>query len=386
MKLLRNLGIPMLVGVILIAWSLGGGTGAALAKPVVAQASCNTWNVVSSPNPGSQNVLDGVATISASDVWAVGYSDNTALTEHWDGSSWSVVPNATLSDSGYLFAVTAIATNDVWAVGQVGSLVLTEHWDGTSWSQVSAPTPGSSSYSIFVSVSASATNDVWAVGSFTNSKGKSQALIEHWDGSSWSIVSSPNPVNATSSLLGVAATSSNSAWAVGTHKTSSGLRQALIEQWNGTSWSIASSPAMSGSTVLWSVSPIPGGNQFVAAGTTQVYGLARPLIEQWNGSSWSIVKSQYVAGTNNDLYSVAALSSTDIWAVGLLFSSNGSTNQALIEHQNGSGWKDYYSPNPNGDSILTGVAGVSNTKTAWAVGVSYDGSGNSYTVTEEVCP
>jgi hypothetical protein len=352
---------------------------------VTAQVSCNSWSIVSSPNPGSQNILDGVAAISASDAWAVGYSDNTPLTEHWNGSSWSAVPNATLSDSGYLYAVTAIATDDVWAVGQVGNLVLTEHWDGTSWSQVSAPSPANSSYNYFVAVSASATNDVWAVGSFINSKGKSQALIEHWDGTSWSQVSSPNPVNATSSLLGVAATSSSNAWAVGTHKTSSGLRQALIEQWNGSSWSIASSPATSGATTLWAITPIPGGNQYLAAGTTQVNGTGRPFSEKWNGSSWSIVNSQYVAGINNTLYGVSALSSTNAWAAGTLFNNSGSVNQTVIEHWNGSSWKVFDSPTVSDNSYLTAVAGVPNTKTAWAVGTYKTGGSNS-TLIEEVCP
>src|SRR5437764_621866 len=52
------------------------------------------WSVVSSPNVGtSSNVLNGVAVVSANDVWAVGYYSGGTLIEHWDGTSWSVVPS-----------------------------------------------------------------------------------------------------------------------------------------------------------------------------------------------------------------------------------------------------------------------------------------------------
>ncbi len=62
-----------------------------------------SWGVVASPNVGTNfNQLHGVAAVTASDVWAVGYQYNSndiasTLVEHWDGSGWSVVasPNPT---------------------------------------------------------------------------------------------------------------------------------------------------------------------------------------------------------------------------------------------------------------------------------------------------
>src|SRR5262249_43487003 len=68
-------------------------------------------------------------------------TSETTLTAHWNGQRWTVVPspNATASDS--LGSVSAISSNDVWAVGcgnfcgsdtGAGSL-LVEHWDGTQW-------------------------------------------------------------------------------------------------------------------------------------------------------------------------------------------------------------------------------------------------------------
>jgi len=48
---------------------------ALLLAPAVAEAAA--WSVVSSPSPGSVNDLNGVASVSANDVWAVGESFNT---------------------------------------------------------------------------------------------------------------------------------------------------------------------------------------------------------------------------------------------------------------------------------------------------------------------
>jgi hypothetical protein len=177
---------------------------------------------MSSPSPGTQfNELNGVAAISANDVWAVGIAETNGvqqtLIEHWDGSNWSVVasPNATGTVTNQLYAVAAVSTNDVWAVGAFtsGSNVesLIEHWDGTSWSIVSNPGSGQLSGIAVVSPT-----EIWAVGNqlinFTNF----QTLIEEWNGTSWTVVASPNPGANSDILHGAAADpSSGQAWAVG---------------------------------------------------------------------------------------------------------------------------------------------------------------------------
>ncbi|HYY35677.1 MAG TPA: hypothetical protein VE867_04815, partial [Candidatus Binatia bacterium] len=56
------------------------------------------WQLASSPNPGTNNTLYDVATLSASNAWAVGtygtpQAGNRTLVEHWSGTGWSVVPS-----------------------------------------------------------------------------------------------------------------------------------------------------------------------------------------------------------------------------------------------------------------------------------------------------
>jgi hypothetical protein len=60
-------------------------------------------------------------------------------------------------------------------------------------------------------------------------------LILHWNGTTWEQERSPNPTPGHGEdLIGVAATSAGSAWAVG---YAGGGQQALIVHWNGVSWS-----------------------------------------------------------------------------------------------------------------------------------------------------
>src|SRR5947208_2708107 len=61
------------------------------------------------------------------------------------------------------------------------------------------PTPNRSGNNSLVPVAAISSNDVWAVGYYTLTD-RYQTLIEHWDGTQWSIVPSPNP-GALNSLL-----------------------------------------------------------------------------------------------------------------------------------------------------------------------------------------
>jgi hypothetical protein len=60
----------------------------------------------------------------------------------------------------------------------------------------------------------------WAVGTDINS-GQAQTLIEHWNGSQWSVVPSPNPgaPSTDNYLSGLAVISASNAWAVGRSST-----------------------------------------------------------------------------------------------------------------------------------------------------------------------
>ena len=56
-------------------------------------------------------------------------------------------------------------------------------------------------------------SDAWAVG-FYQDTGLDQTLIEHWDGSAWTVVPSPNVAEFDNVLNAVRAKSATDIWAV----------------------------------------------------------------------------------------------------------------------------------------------------------------------------
>src|SRR5205085_147326 len=172
-----------------------------LAAPGVAGAAsvtCRGWTGGQPANPGSLNDLQDVAVQSTCSVWAVGdfFNPGTgtlqALTEHWTGgSSWAQVPTPNPSSFGdSLQGVASVSAGNLWAVGftesaTAGASALIEHGNGTSWKVVPSHAPGTDS-SLRAVAAASATN-IWAVGStFVPDAGTLVPLILHWNGSRWS--------------------------------------------------------------------------------------------------------------------------------------------------------------------------------------------------------
>jgi hypothetical protein len=128
--------------------------------------------------------LNGVAAISAKDAWAVGDSDEAGplsmtsrtLIEHWNGRVRKVVKSPSPPDGAFLQGVSAWSANDIWAVGWSGdfetnaSRTLILHWNGSTWTPVSSPA-GSGSLSGLAVVSAR--DPVNAT------------VIEQWNGKTW---------------------------------------------------------------------------------------------------------------------------------------------------------------------------------------------------------
>src|SRR5215831_9931686 len=74
-----------------------------------------------------------------------------------NSSHWVVVPSPNVSgQDNLLAAVSANSATDVWAVGQfipdsnpALTQTLTEHWDGTSWLAVTSPNVGTLANALF---------------------------------------------------------------------------------------------------------------------------------------------------------------------------------------------------------------------------------------------
>jgi hypothetical protein len=336
--------------------------------PSVVNAGCHDWTVVSSPNVGAySNSLNAVAALSGADAWAVGWyltsssnSNNQILAEHWDGATWKVIatPNPAASDD--LSAVAALAANNVWAVGVLYNATkkidqtLIEHWDGASWSVVSSPSP-STTLNDLNGVAAVAANDIWAVG--TDNPGAAYSpLIEHWDGSAWSVTPAPTPAGNFNDLLSVSAVSATDVWAVGTG--GSGGNQPLVEHWDGATWSLVTAPYPSGQSSVYfaSVTAFSATNAWAVGAYEDGTGASEhPLIEHWDGAAWTMA-SLPSQGLAYESFSGVAGQPNALYAVGEASAQQLGPYTALVLAWNGVVWRVAQAPTPTMDVALNAAA------------------------------
>src|SRR5207248_1694795 len=115
----------------------------------------------------------------------------------------------------------------------------------------------------------------------------------------WTLQSTPNPSGASvNGLYDVACPSSSQCTAVGSDKSSSNMTVTLAERWNGSSWAIQSTPNPRGSLGSALLSDAcPSTTVCTAVGYYHNSGnVIVPLAERWNGSSWTVQTTPMPAG------------------------------------------------------------------------------------------
>lgn len=138
-----------------------------------------------------------------------------------------------------LYGVTHVpGTKVVWAVGNIygyRNRTLAERWNGTAWSLVSTPNVNSNPkiYNVLQAVTAISSGNIWAVGYTGPGFGAGQTLIEHRNGSGWSVVSSPSPGGYDSDTLDAITeiAGSGQLLAVGTYQDSQTTSKVIIESY-----------------------------------------------------------------------------------------------------------------------------------------------------------
>ena len=264
-----------------------------------------------------------------------------------------------------------------------GVATLAEHWDGTSWSIVPGPSPGTDHDAVLSGVSCAAPGNCYAVGSSVTASG-GVTVIEHWDGTTWTVIAGPTRKGATEAELeAVSCPTTTSCTAVGFTETNSGssLPKTLVERWNGTTWAIVSSPNPSGRSFpsLSGVS-CASPTDCVAIGykfnLTSIENVAiTPLAEHWNGTKWAIVAITNPGAANQtELTGVSCPNTANCYTAGVTSTSN-SVTKTLIEHWNGTKWARVSTPNPAGaeGSYFDGVNCPTSTR-CYAVGASDTGA------------
>lgn len=424
---------------ILLAVASFGASSNGTAMTASDSAATPQWSIVSSPdNPAwPDNILRAITCASSTECWAVGESRDfaaessgplrsEALIERWDGKSWSIVPSAKLDgDFAFLYGVSCASVADCWAVGQWGKALqglntLIEHWDGKSWSLV--PSPNANSVNVdsidgppidfLFSVTCTSASNCWAVGGYWYTyidlgdaiagitTGIFLSLIEHWDGSSWTIASSPN-ANQKNLLLDVTCTSASDCYAAGYSEANNAvgllstiiisrdIKEPLVQHWDGSTWNLVPSvphlePIGGGKVGAWyrGIACVSATECWAAGDFMNTYATTSltgyfTLTDLWNGQTWSTVSSPNPAQRINYLNAVACASASECWVVGDYNPEDPAADNdpsflawpTLTERWDGTAWKIVPSPNVSTASIheLFGVA-CAGASDCWTVG------------------
>jgi len=310
-----------------------------------------TWEVQTSPNPAGAtgSFLESVSCRSSTACTATGYKEekgglHATLAERWNGSAWEVQTTPTSGNSDALGSVSCVSASECTAVGFVVSgnpaktTPVVENWNGKTWTVVSsAKLPTEDERSWFESVSCPAAKSCTAVGSYISSNLGMQFLAEHWNGSTWSVQTTPELAAGDSEihLDGVSCSATSACAAVGSYEKSR-VREVLVERWNGTSWQVQQTPSPNGKTEgaegqLTQVS-CASATSCVAIGADESSSGHPGLLlgEYWNGTSWALELPTNRSGVEyNILGGVSCSAATKCTSVGC--SRKPTSNETLAE-------------------------------------------------------
>src|SRR6266536_3301682 len=261
-------------------------------------------------------------------------------------------PDNTLSD------VTVLSATDAWAVGEYtldgyGAVrTLIQHYDGTAWTIVPSPNrllgTGRNQINTLLGVTAIAPSDVWAVGYTVSLDDPYQTLTMHWNGAAWSIVDSPNYTfpGAYNALLDVSATGPSDVWAVGGSPLGGVSGRGLLLHFDGVSWSLAAGPP---NVEFWASSTRNG---VVALSATDVWAVGDYDAWHFDGTAWTVPAAGAQFASD-----VHAAGPGTVWAVGSFIADpySGGVRYPIGYHFTGTGWQQQLATD-FGPGAFNGVA------------------------------
>jgi hypothetical protein len=307
--------------------------------------------------PPADDQLGGVACPSASQCIAVGanFATEVPLAETWTTLGWrkiAVKLPAGVKDAqlnavtcpAVMTGVFCVAVGDYFT-STGAPFALVDIWNGTTWS----PAKASGTSSTFLnSVSCLSAANCLAVGGHETISGTGAPIADVWNGKSWKPLTVPAPAHSMlSEFTGVSCATATFCIATGSTASASGSMTALIAKWNGKTWSYlkpAAPPAGMFDVSLTGVA-CPTANSCVTAGNGALpKGGTGSFIEKWNGATWVRAAAiSWPKGTKNPwLVGMSCYAAGHCFAAGYIdwnpAVDRGNTGRAAAVRWNGKGW------------------------------------------------
>ena len=346
-----------------------------------------TWTRVASPNRGTvaSAFQDVVMVPGTSTAWAVGYSYDSTLAAYrtmtqrsTNGGAWSIVPSVNASATGYsqLNRVDATSTSNVWAIGS-----LVERYNGTNWVAMSSPAGVALRGLDVVSPT-----EVWVAG-----YSGSAATVAQWKNGTWTTRYTQASTGRHLTVFeAIAVDASGQVWAVGWDRDYNAPGRpvsSLVVHFDGTSWRREATPNPANRNTLMDVT-LANGEVFAVGVAQDTSGggiTPRSLMLRKQGATWSsLTVPQGETGSQDQLLSVAAVSSTSVWSVGYYNSPSTGLYEPLLVHWMGTGGAGTFalshpSPALTVSALASGVSATS-AGNLWAVGYTAPPSAGNATL------
>jgi hypothetical protein len=266
-------------------------------------------------------------------------------------SAATVAPAKAQPTNSFLYGVGCFSKTNCTSVGSwtyqsqpQESRTLAEHWNGTKWSIATTPEPAGTTIARLNGVACPSAKMCVAVGAAYEGPAAADTVpvIESWNGSKWTLDKVKEPAGGSDGYLeGVACGSATQCLAVGYFVNGSSATQNLAELWNGSKWT-ASAPAGSSKSLNYlNAVACPGKNSCVAVGQYQNQAsLNVAFTDRWNGSKWAPQATPSPAGDITMLRGVACAGASHCLSAGNLLDTAASvrTMDTLAERWNGSKW------------------------------------------------
>ena len=308
------------------AWAVGDYNSSNGGSAMVLHWNGTSWSKAKVPAPANhEGSLVAVAADGASTAYAVGYQGGSSglWLLHYNGRSWREVNTSGAPTTVSVYGLAVHTIHHVWIVGYDRSTnkPVALEWRSPGWTITHPPLPpGATGGELNAAGFVPGTAGLIAVGYTINASNAESSYAVRFSGGSWHRLATPSSPKGP--LRSIAVLSRSNAWAVGTRYPNNSSFQTLVEHWNGTRWSVVRSPNRRGAmnTLLGVAAHSSSDLMAVGYSCSSTRCTTRTLTEQWNGRHWSIIPSKNphtASGDVDELFAAAAVPGTrDFWGVG----------------------------------------------------------------------
>ncbi|HEX9035171.1 MAG TPA: hypothetical protein VF834_25295 [Streptosporangiaceae bacterium] len=257
------------------------------------------------------------------------------------GTTWSLMNGASCTSASFCMTVGTAGTSRRTTRGTVYYGHGTAYkWNGRTLSLLNVPHPARVSYSELTGISCADMTDCMAVGNYLTARGGWRTYAARWTSGTWHLYSTPNASGRTSTrFTSVSCPAPGQCLAAGDTTGPGMLAYAAL--FRAGTWHASATPSRAG-TALTAIS-CPAAVACVAVGSRQGHTLA----ETWNGTTWTVQRTPALSGTRPDgrLLGVYCFTASRCFAVGYRYGSTVRYLRTLAEGWKGRSWQIQKSAN-----------------------------------------